>query len=350
MPSVVLAVPGDLETPTGGYGYDRRMVAGLRARGWSVDIRPLDGSFPLPTPEARAQAARALAETPTDTTVLVDGLALGALPDEIEREASRLRLIGLIHHPLAHETGLDPHVAAMFEASERRALRSVRLVVVTSRRTAATVVGYGVHPDRLAVVEPGTDRSPLARGSTGGPRDIVQLLCVATLIPRKGHDVLLDALGTISGLPWRLTCVGSSTRHPETAARLCGRLRAQGWTGRVELTGEIDRATLSGHYDRADVFVLPTFHEGYGMAVAEALAHGVPVIGTASGAVPDLVGDGAGLVVPPGDRQALAAALARVIGDAQFRAELKRGAEAVRHTLPTWTEAAATMEAALLRA
>ena len=347
MSSLVLVVPGDLETPTGGYGYDRRMIAGLRDRGWSVSVKPIDASFPHPTLEARAQAGRALAQIPGGTTVLVDGLALGALPDEIEREASRLRFVALIHHPLARETGLNPDVAARLEASERRALESVRLVVVTSRQTAATVVGYGIDAGRVAVVEPGTDGSPLARGSAGG---IVQLLCVATLIPRKGHAILLDALGTIPDLPWRLTCVGSATRHPETAGRLCGRLRAPGWTGRVELAGEVDAATLARHYDRADVFVLPTLHEGYGMAVAEALAHGLPVISTSSGAVPDLVGDRAGLIVPPGDMQALAAALARVVGDRRFRAQLKQGAEAVRSSLPTWNAAVANMAAALRRA
>lgn len=346
MPSLVLVVPGALDTPTGGYGYDRRMAAGLRDRGWSVAVNVIGDSFPFPTGNARARAAQALAEIPAGTLVLVDGLALGALPDEIEREGSRLRLVALIHHPLARETGLNARQAAMLEASERRALGAVRLVVVTSRHTAAALARYGVDADRVAVVEPGTDRSPLAQGSADG---IVRLLCVATLIPRKGHQILLDALEAIPDTPWRLICVGSRTRHPETAERVCRRLRASGWADRVELVGEVDAEGLASYYDRADVFVLPTLYEGYGMAVAEALARGLPVVSTSSGAIADIVGDRAGLIVPPGDAGALAAALARVVGDPLFRSQLRQGAEAVRTRLPTWDDAAANMEAALLR-
>ena len=114
-------IPGDLETRTGGYGYDRRIIAGLRERGWTVHVLGLDASFPTPTPAAREQAARAIAAIPNGALVLVDGLALGALPGEIEREAGRLSVVALVHHPLAAETGLDPALASVLEISERRA-------------------------------------------------------------------------------------------------------------------------------------------------------------------------------------------------------------------------------------
>src|SRR5712671_5745364 len=120
--SLVFMIPGDLETLTGGYGYDRRMLAGLRDLGWTVAVETLDASFPFPTASARAHAGRRLAQTPDGTTVLIDGLAFGALPAEAEGERTRLRLVGLVHHPLADETGLDARTAALLEASERRAL------------------------------------------------------------------------------------------------------------------------------------------------------------------------------------------------------------------------------------
>src|SRR5207247_8751015 len=176
MTSLVLIVPGSLDTLTGGYGYDRRMAIELADRGWSVVVRELDGSFPLPTPAARDHAAGVLGAIAEDTTVLVDGLALGALPAEIEREAARLRVVGLVHHPLAAETGLDAGTAAQLEASERRALAAVPLVIVTSRATAETLAADGVDRHRLIVVEPGTDRAPLAHGSQGAA---LQRLCVA---------------------------------------------------------------------------------------------------------------------------------------------------------------------------
>jgi glycosyltransferase involved in cell wall biosynthesis len=348
MRALVVVVPGRLDTRTGGYGYDRRMAAGLRARGWAVAVRELDDSFPCPTSAAREEAARVLAAIPDGTTVLVDGLALGALPAEMEHEAPRLRIVALVHHPLAAETGLDPSLAARLHQSERRALAAVRFVVVTSRATARALGAYGVGPERIAVVEPGTDPAPLAHGSnqlsdiSRQPCEIA-LLCVATLTPRKGHELLFRALASIPHRPWRLICAGSAKRDPETAARLRAQVRADGLDDRVSFAGDLDAATLAAHYDRADLFVLPTLHEGYGMAVAEALARGLPVISTATGAIPELVTEDAGLVLPPGDPDALTAALARVLGDQDLRARLAEGARRVRDRLPRWDDACAKM-------
>jgi glycosyltransferase involved in cell wall biosynthesis len=370
--ALYVVVPGDLETRTGGYGYDRRIIAGLRERGWTVELRPLDDSFPAPTAAARARAAAVLAAIPDGSLVLADGLALGALPDEAEGEAARLKIVALVHHPLAAETGIDPALASALEISERRALAASRSVVVTSRATAARLADYGVAADRITVVEPGTDPAPLARGSAVGsqpsalshepsaishqPCDVA-LLCVATVTPRKGYELLMNALAAIPHRNWRLTCAGSLDRDPATVARVRAQLRATGLDDRVSLAGDMDASALAVLYDRADVFVLPTLHEGYGMAVAEALARGLPVVSTATGAIEDLVlgafrfqpDRAAGIVVPPGDLPALTDALSRVIGDPALRARLADGASRVRDNLPTWEYAAAGMARALER-
>jgi glycosyltransferase involved in cell wall biosynthesis len=337
----VLLVPGSLETLTGGYAYDRRIVLGLRARGWRVDVRELDASFPDPTPAARADAAGALAALPADTLVVVDGLALGVLPDEALRESHRLRLVALVHHPLAKETGLEAVRAQGLEVSERRALGAARLVVVTSRATAVDLAQYGVDSTRIAVVEPGTDHAPLARGSADGS---VHLLSVATITPRKNHLALVEALTRLTMDGWTLTCVGSTTRAPACAAAVAARVRAAGLESRVRMVGELGPAALDAEYDRADVFVLPSLHEGFGMAVAEALARGLPVISTPTGGVPDLVDGEAGLLVAPGDVDALADTIARIVRDAGLRRRLAAGARAARARLADWDEAAARME------
>jgi glycosyltransferase involved in cell wall biosynthesis len=341
-------VPGDLDTRTGGYGYDRRMIAGLRDRGWHVDVKRLDDSFPEPTSAARAEAAQVLAAIPDGSAVLVDGLALGALPEEIERAASRVTIVALVHHPLAAETGIAPALAAALEASERRALAAVRFVVVTSRATAGRLAEYGVAPHRIAVVEPGTDPAPLARGSAVGPqRSTVALLCVATLTPRKGYELLLSALAAVPERNWRLTCAGSLERDEATVSRVRSLLRQHGLEDRVSLVGDLDAGALARQYDRADIFVLPTLYEGFGMAVAEALARGLPVVSSDTGAIRDLVGEQAGFVIPPGDLPALTDALSRVIADRALRACLAEGARRVRDRLPTWDAAAAAMSQAL---
>ena len=361
--AVYIVIPGDLETRTGGYGYDRRIMAGLRTLGWAVHLVALDEGFPLPAPAARERAARALAAIPAGALVLIDGLALGALPEEIEREAGRLRIVALVHHPLAAETGIDPALAAALESSERRALAATQAVIVTSRATAAALASYGVTAERVTVVEPGTDPAPLARRSALGSKlstvseepsplrpqpSEVALLCVATLTPRKGYELLIKALAAIPQRNWRLTCAGSVDRDAATAARVRALIRDGGLDDRVALVGDMDAAAVAQEYDRADVFVLPTLYEGYGMAVAEALARGLPVVSTATGAIEDLVRD-AGIIVPPGDLAAFTAAVSSVIGDPELRARLGERARVARERLPTWDAAAAAMADALHR-
>ncbi len=341
---VHFVVPGALETRTGGYGYDRRIIAGLRERGWAVDVREIPGAFPHPSSEDRERMRAGLRGLPDRSTVVVDGLAFGAAPGEVAAEAGRLRFVALVHHPLAEETGLAPPVAAALAAGERRALAAARLVVVTSGATARRLDAYGVTPSRVAIVEPGTDPAPLAHGS--GDR-LVHLLSVGALVPRKGHLVLIAALAGIAEHNWRLVCVGSVDRAPATVEAVRASIRASGLDDRVVLTGEGDAARMACAYDAADVFVLPTFHEGYGMAVAEAIACGLPVISTPTGAIPDLVGSDAGILVPAGNVAALAAALARVLGDAGLRSQMTAGARRRRTGLPTWNRAAAAFSAAL---
>jgi glycosyltransferase involved in cell wall biosynthesis len=355
MDALTFIVPGRLDTLTGGYGYDRRIIRGLREAGWAVEVVELAGSFPYPTTDALQEAARVLAEIPAGRTVIIDGLACGAMPAQVEREAARLPIVALVHHPLAAESGLDPAVAARLEAQERRALASSRLVVVTSPATAAGLGRYGVSADRIRVVEPGTDRAPLSRGSGTA---VVNLLCVATLTARKGHEILLHALAEFPQHLWHLACVGSLDRDPGTVARVRDLVASKRLESRVSFCGEMGHERLDAQFDRADIFVLPTLYEGYGMVVAEALAHGVPVIGTSTGAIPELIGSAtpaagstaigdAGLLVPPNDAPALTDALALALGDATLRGRLAQGARRMRDRLPTWDQAARKMAEAI---
>ena len=338
MRSIVLVVPGPPGQRTGGYLYDEHLAEGLRRRGWAVDVLELDASFPHPTPAALGEAARAFAGLRAGTIAIVDSLALGAMPEVIIHNASCLRIVALLHLPLAATPGLDAATAARFDEGERRALHAAARVIVTGRATLDLIAGHGLPADRVVVVEPGTDRAPLARGSNG-PR--VELLSVATLTAGKGHACLLDAIAAVPETDWRLTCAGSLTRDHQTADRVRATIARLGLENRVELAGELDGPALEACYDRADLFVLATERETYGMAVAEALAHGLPVISTMTGAIPDLVSNNAGVVVPVGDTPALTNALSRVLGDRDLRARLGEGARVVRDRLPTWEEASA---------
>jgi glycosyltransferase involved in cell wall biosynthesis len=319
------------------------MVDELRQRHWSVAVCTLSDDFPYPNPKSLERAGDAIGLIPDGTITLVDGLAFGAMPDIVERHARRLLFVPIVHLPLAADVGLDPLIVSSLRNAERRALTTARLVLVTGRATLELLARNGLVPDNVVVVEPGVDRGAVARGSRG-PR--VQLLCVATLNPGKGHEVLLRALASC-GPGWQLTCAGSTRRHSETAHRIEQLVHELGLSERVRVVGELDSSALEAAYDETDLFVLATLRETYGMAVAEALAHGLPVVATATGAIPELVGPDAGLIVPPGDRQALAAALSQVIGDAALRYHLQQGALRVREHLQTWDAAADKLTHAL---
>jgi glycosyltransferase involved in cell wall biosynthesis len=348
--SLTFIVPGSIDTPTGGYVYDRRMVEGLVARDWAVDVRQLDGSFPRPAPMALKGAARVLASIPDNEIVVIDGLALGAMPEQIGREAKRLRVVALVHMPLAYESGLSTTESARLEISEREALQSARLVVVTGRSTVGALTSwYKVPSGRVVVVEPGIDPVPLAKGSGHAAP---HLISIGTFSPGKGHDILLRALARVRNPEWRLTCAGSLTRDPKTVARLRELIPELGLERKVSLVGTLDANGLEQLYQSADLFVLATLHESYGMAVAEALAHGLPVVSTATGAIPDLVGSGpgaAGVLAKPGDVDSFTDALDHVLGDRKGREALTARARAVRTRLRTWDNAFDRMSAALER-
>jgi glycosyltransferase involved in cell wall biosynthesis len=330
-------VPGPLDQLTGGYLFDRRIIEGLRAGGRKVEVVELAGSFPDADGTARAAVASALTGLPGNAAAVIDGLALLGAADCLEAEAKRLRLIGFIHHTLASETGLSAAENARIAGLEGGLLRLLRGAICPSEETAAALRAYGVAAARIAVVPPGTAKPAAARPASrkDGP---ARFLTVASVTPRKGHLVLVNALARLTAVDWRLRCIGSLARDPATAAALRDAIARHGLADRVTLAGERQPEELAAEYQAADCFVLPSFHEGYGMAFAEALSHGLPIVAARAGAVPRTVPESAGLLVPPGDVAALAAELERVIAEPDLRRRLAAGALAAGALLPDWDQ------------
>jgi glycosyltransferase involved in cell wall biosynthesis len=342
---LVFAVPGDLATPTGGYGYDRRMIAELTDLGWQVDLLDLGEGFPWPDAATRANADARLLAVPAGHIIAVDGLALGVLPETAAGLAGRNPLLALVHHPLALEWGLSMSQADALRESERAALASVQGVVVTSAATARLVASdYAVPGERITVARPGSDPVPLAQGNNDGT---VRLLSVGAVVPRKGFDVLVAALATLTDLNWQLTIAGDRTRDRDCAELLDAAIARHGLGDRIAVPGAVSAPRLEALYAKADVFALASHFEGYGMAYAEAIAHGLPVIGSRAGAIPETVPPDAGLLVTPGDIAAFATALRRVIGDADLRRRLAEAARAAAPRLPAWQQSAAIFAGAL---
>jgi glycosyltransferase involved in cell wall biosynthesis len=335
--TLALLIPGRLDQPTGGYLFVRKVAEGLRATGRSVNVVALEGRFPDADALARDAAASALAALASGSTAVIDGLALPGFVDCVAREATRLRLLGFIHHPLSLETGLSADASRRYAARESALWRMLRGILCPSRNTAEAVIAAGVAAHRVAVVAPGTDRQSIARKR---PQHApIELLAVGTVIPRKGHRLLIEALADLRAYDWRLTCIGSMERDRDTAEAVRRLIDAKELVGRVSLLGECTQERLSAAYRAADVFVLPSYHEGYGMVYAEALAHGLPIVATSAGAIPEIVPASASLLVSPGDTAAFRAALQRVLAEDDLRERLSTGAVLAAKSLPDWPTA-----------
>ncbi|SEG67107.1 Glycosyl transferases group 1 [Thermomonospora echinospora] len=339
--SVHVVLPGDVDdltVPSGGNVYDRRVCRGLAASGWQVHEIPVPGSWPRPDETTRAELVRALTALPDGTVVLLDGLVACGVPEVVVPQARRLRLAVLVHLPLADETGTAPQVVEELDSRERVTLRAATVVLATSPWAGRRLVDrHGLDPGRVHVVPPGVDPAPLAPGTDGASR----LLCVASVTPRKGQDLLVRALGSVGDLPWSCVCAGPLRRDPGYVGRLRALIGTLGLGDRVRLAGPYTGGRLAALYAAADLLVLPSRAETYGMVVTEALARGIPVLATAVDAVPQTLGrapDGGvpGLLTPPEDPRALADALRRWLGEPALRRRIKTAARARRDTLDGW--------------
>lgn len=325
----------DAARPSGGNVYDRRIFRGLAAHGWSVHEHALPGAWPRPDPNACAALATALAGLADGTIVVLDGLIASSVPG-VAASADRLRLLVLVHMLVAD--GHDDETRAV----EGAVLTAAAAVVATSQWTKARLIEqYGMPSGTIHVIAPGADAAELAAGTADGGG----LLCVAAVTPAKGHDVLVTALAELKNVAWHCVCAGSLDLDPGFVDGLRHQALEAGIAGRMRFTGTRTAGELAALYAAADVLVLCSHAESYGMVVTEALARGIPVIAGAVGGVPEALGYGGaaarpGVLVPPGDPQAYAAALRSWLGDREVRRRLRRAARQRRETLSSWAAAA----------
>jgi len=333
------AIPGDLELPTGGYVYARRVLERFPVAGVQLQHLALPASFPAAGADDIAATVRRLDALAPDTIILFDGLAYGAMPAAAIADIKQ-RIVALVHHPLGLEAGLSVARQRELVALETEALGLARRVLVTSRATARTLVAdFAVPLSKIAIAEPGTQRAPRARG-TGSP---LQLLAVGSIVPRKAYAVLIDALAPLAALTWQLSIIGATDRSPAALTELVATIAKTGLGGRISIVGPLDEAQLAQRYDRADLFVMPSLYEGYGMVLAEAMARGLPIVCTTGGAAAETVPDDAAIKVAPGDAAALTAALRRTLGEVAVRATLAEASWAAGQSLPRWEETARTI-------
>ena len=355
--TVHAVLPGDVDAvPSGGNVYDRRVLAGLEALGVVVVAHRVPGRWP----DGEAPAvARALEEVPDGRSVLADGLVACGVPEVVAAHADRLRVVVLVHAPLADEVGLTPAAARDRDRRERATLRCAAAVVTTSRWTADRVVArHGLDPARAVVATPGVDPAPVSPGSavTGTPP---RLLCLGALTPTKGQDVLVEALAGLADRSWTAVLAGPTSRDPGFVVGLRAAIARRGLAGRVAVPGALTGAALDAAWAAADLLVVPSRAETFGMVVTEALARGVPVVASRVGGVAEAWSTGApsgagpggcpgfpphggplggpGTWVPPENVPALVAVLGRWLADPVLRSGWRLSALGRRSTLRPWS-------------
>ena len=334
--AAVFAIPGDINLPTGGYAYDRRVLALLPESGVAVRHVELPGTFPEPSDSDLVETGRLLAAVAPQTPLIIDGLAYGAMPADLVARIAQ-PIIALVHHPLFLEAGLSKAREDHLYATEKAALaHAKRIIVVSNDGARALGEAFAVPRDKITVAEPGTDPAARATG-TGTP---LQLLSVGSIVPRKAYDLLVRALAPLQETNWRLTIAGAPDRSKQAAAALAEAIQATGLAERITLTGAVGSAELARLYAATDLFVLASLYEGYGMVLAEAMARGLPIVCTTGGAAADTAPDGAALKVPPGDQAAMTAAIARVLEDRALRRRMADASWAAGQKLPRWEDTA----------
>jgi glycosyltransferase involved in cell wall biosynthesis len=348
--AVHVVVPDGIDDPgrpSGGNTYDRQLCRGLSSLGWSIHEHAIGGCWPRPDAASLQALAAVVQRLPDDTLVLLDGLIASTASEVLAPQATRLRMVVLVHMPLGHDPPADD--AAEVRMRERAVLASAAAVVTTSAWTRQRLLElYDLAPQRLHVARPGVDAAELATGTTARGA----LLCVAAVTFGKGHDLLLDALARARELPWHCVCVGSLERDPAFVEAMRERSLDSGLVDRVEFVGARTGADLDRSYAAADLVVLASRAETYGMVVIEGLARGLPLIATEVGGVSEALGHGAdgtrpGLLVAPEDPAALAAALGDWFGDAELRGRLRQAAIERRESLPGWSTTASVIAGAL---
>jgi glycosyltransferase involved in cell wall biosynthesis len=323
--------------PTGGNIYDQRACAGLAEAGWDVLVSTVGAAWPVPGSGAGADLARVVSAIPDGDSVLIDGLIASPAAAQLLPHTGRIRMTVLLHMPLATAPGT--HHDARTQRSERDVLRAATGVVATSEWTRQQLLTrYSVPAHRVHVARPGADRVDVPARPVRG-----HLMCVGVLSRHKGQDLLVEALASLAERDWHCVLAGPLDRDPDFVGQLQTRITHLGYGHRIRLSGVMAGAALSHAYTAADLLVAPSRLESYGMAVTEALAHGLPVLAAAVGGLPEALGSAAdgtrpGQLVPPGDPAALAAALGDWLGDERRRHRLRAAARQRRSTLRGWDQ------------
>jgi glycosyltransferase involved in cell wall biosynthesis len=335
---ITVFAPGSFAAATGAIVYDTSLAEALRGLGHDARMVRIAGCHPLPDEAARVGAAAAWAASDDAALRIIDGNCLAAW--EGQEDALQARgVVGLIHHPLALEPFQDAATAAEHARIEARLLPLLSAILVPSQEMRNRLLAaYAVDPQRISVLMPGLSGTlPRSLLAEDGP---CRILALGSLIPRKGHDILLRALVRLVDLDWHLTLCGDQTADPAHVAELRNLRDRLGLAEHVSILPSQGGAALEALWQSSEIFASATWFEGYGMAIAEALRRGIPVAVTTAAAIGAPLSPETAVIVEPGDHEQLSKALRRMIYSRTLRQLMSDAAWAATRNLPLWEDQA----------
>lgn len=321
----------DYAEHTGGFVYNNRLAAALAVQAGRFLTLSVPAGFPSIAAPVRARLAAAFAALPPDTFLVGDHLHFADLAPELAQR--HFRVAAVFHHARSIEDTVGGRQAD--RAAEQRGFDACDCILVSSQTTATYVqCQHGVLPQKIVVAIPGDD--PVSRSP--GPSSATRLLVtVGAVIPRKRHDYLAAVATRLRAPDWQWIIAGDLARDPEWMGKVRAAIDAAGLRERVRLAGAVSGAELESLWQRAGVCVAASHYEGYGMALAEALRRGVPVVTTASGAVGEWARGGV-VIAPDDDAETFARALDVLLLDPAVRQRMSDAAWAFGSALPTWAQ------------
>lgn len=344
--NIALVVYGSIETISGGYLYDRQLVAYLRSCGDRVQITS------IPPGSYFSHLLDNLSfRLPSEADIIIEDELIhpSVLAANFRRDRG-IPVISLVHnlHSSERRAGWQN---TLLRQTERRYLESVDGFIFnsgTTRDSVLRLIGdarlHVVAPpagDRLGGLTPDVVRK---RAIQPGP---LRLLFLASVTPLKGLHVLLNALSGLPGGCCTLDVVGSLAADAAYARHM--QVAAATLAAPTRFHGALDGPPLVELLRSTDAVVIPSYWEGFGIAFLEGMAFGAPAIGTTAGAIPQMIRDGVnGYVVPPGDAAELREIIRNLASDRQLLARLSVGALAYYQSCPTWNQSAAIVRGFLV--
>jgi glycosyltransferase involved in cell wall biosynthesis len=339
-------IPGEFSKLTGGYVYDRYITAGLIKKGHNVTIHQLEEDFPFPGEKSIDQCAEIFRQIPAGEPVIIDSLAFGPMYPVLSGDHGKHPIVALMHLPLTLNPGYSSHQKNQLKQMEKSAFPLANKIVVTSEYTARMVSQLGVSFSDIEVIIPGVEAIGPKPSYPSNPR---RLLCVASYLPSKGQDILIKALSPLISKDWILDCYGQQDLDRDYVTSLFSLVRDNNLNDRVFIHGPASGEELSAAYLDAELFILPSVFETYGMVLTEALAHGVPVITTTGGGIPETVPPSMGKFFNPGDVYALHSILESLLENSVLYGKLTGEAAKYHIQAHSWKKSIKAFENLLVR-